>query len=113
MWNVFAVHLRESWNRPAAAAAAAATATATAHAADTADIDAAMGGRGNGCGGGGGEGGGGLLAMDVDAELFVLFLRNLHVTSSVASCLGKLCTGLAQEVRVGTAGLRWSLGLGF
>ena len=75
MWDVFAAHLRRSWNRPVAAAAAA-------------------------TGGSGEDGGGDLLAMDVDAELFVLFLRNLHVTSSIASCVGKLCTGLAQEVRV-------------
>lgn len=73
MWDVFAAHLRESWDRPAAAAA-------------TGSSDEG--------------GGGGLLAMDVDAELFVLFLRNLHVTSSIASCVGKLCTGLAHEVRV-------------
>lgn len=40
-----------------------------------------------------------LLAREVDAELFVLFVRNLHVTSSVASPVGKLCTELAHEVR--------------
>lgn len=46
----------------------------------------------------GGGSGGELLAREVDAELFVLLVRNLHVTSSVASGVGKLCTGLAEEV---------------
>lgn len=40
-----------------------------------------------------------LLAREVEAELFVLFVRNLHVTSSVASVVGNLCTSLAGEVR--------------
>lgn len=47
----------------------------------------------------GGGSGGELLAKEVDAELFVLFVRNLHVTSSVASGVGRLCAGLAEEVR--------------
>lgn len=46
----------------------------------------------------GGGRGGELLAKEVDAELFVLFVRNLHVTSSVASGVGRLCTSLAEEV---------------
>lgn len=40
-----------------------------------------------------------LLAREVEADLFVLFVRNLHVTSSVALVVGKLCTSLAKEVR--------------
>ena len=48
----------------------------------------------------GGGSGGELLAKEVDAELFVLFVRNLHVTSSVASGVGRLCTALAEEVRL-------------
>lgn len=40
-----------------------------------------------------------LLTREVGAELFVLFVRNLHVTSSVALVVGKLCTSLAKEVR--------------
>ena len=94
MWNVFAVHLRESWKHPAAAAS---TATAISTATGAGSATGAMGGRGSG--GGGGDGDAALLAMDVDAELSVLFLRNLHVTSSIASCVGKLCTRLAEEVR--------------
>ncbi|CAM9214789.1 unnamed protein product, partial [Hapterophycus canaliculatus] len=62
MWGVFAVHLREGWNR-----------------------------------GGRDAGRSELLAREVDAELFVLFVRNLHVTSSIASAVGRLCTGLAEE----------------
>ncbi|CAM9386727.1 unnamed protein product, partial [Scytosiphon promiscuus] len=62
MWDVFAAHLREGWNR-----------------------------------GGTDVGRGELLAREVDAEMFVLFVRNLHVTSSVASPVGKLCTDLAHE----------------
>lgn len=69
MWEVFAVHLHEGWNR----------------------------GRSSSSGSNSG-GGDELLAREVDAELFVLFVRNLHVTSSVASAVGKLCTSLAQEV---------------
>ncbi|CAB1100685.1 unnamed protein product [Ectocarpus sp. CCAP 1310/34] len=69
MWDVFAAHLREGWNQ------------------------------GAGCGGGGGGGGGrnDLLAREMDAELFVVFVRNLHVTSSVASAVGALCSSLAEE----------------
>ncbi|CAM9855257.1 unnamed protein product, partial [Ectocarpus sp. 6 AP-2014] len=67
MWDVFAAHLREGWNQ--------------------------------GAGGGGGGGGGrnDLLAREMDAELFVVFVRNLHVTSSVASAVGALCLRLAEE----------------
>lgn len=64
MWEVFAVHLREGWNRGSSRR----------------------------------SGGSDLLAREVDAELFVLFVRNLHVASSVASAVGKLCTSLAREV---------------
>lgn len=46
----------------------------------------------------GGGTGGELLSKEVDAELFALFVRNLHVTSSVASGVGRLCAGLAEEV---------------
>lgn len=63
MWEVFAVHLRQGWNRGSSTSS-----------------------------------GGELLAREVDAELFVLFVRNLHITSSVASAMGKLCTSLAEEV---------------
>ncbi|CAM9371733.1 unnamed protein product, partial [Ectocarpus sp. 8 AP-2014] len=71
MWDVFAAHLREGWNQ----------------------------GAGDGGGGGGGGGGGrnDLLAREMDAELFVVFVRNLHVTSSVASAVGALCSSLAEE----------------
>lgn len=77
MWSVFATRLREGWSSPT-------------------DVDDE--GDRSGSGGGGVERY--LLAREVDAELFVLFLRNLHVTSSVASAVGRLCTSLAKEVIV-------------
>ncbi|CAM9790800.1 unnamed protein product, partial [Ectocarpus sp. 4 AP-2014] len=67
MWGMFAAHLREGWNQSADG------------------------------GGGGGGGRNDLLAREMDAELFVLFVRNLHVTSSVASAVGALCVSLAEE----------------
>ncbi|CAM9653967.1 unnamed protein product, partial [Ectocarpus sp. 13 AM-2016] len=48
-------------------------------------------------GAGGGGGRNDLLAREMDAELFVVFVRNLHVTSSVASAVGALCSSLAEE----------------
>lgn len=80
MWEVFAGHLRASWKSLSTTAASAP------------GDEAASGFAAEGVGGGD-------LARELDAELFVLFLRNLHVTSSVASGVGKLCTKLAREVR--------------
>lgn len=75
MWYVFASHLRKGWTRPLP------TATTIA------DASAVVGGSKDE-----------LLARELDAELFVLFLRNLHVTSSIAAGLGELCSSLADEV---------------
>lgn len=49
-----------------------------------------------------------MLARELDGDLFVLFLRNLHVTSSVAVGVGVLCSRLAEEVREADFMYIWS-----
>lgn len=91
MWSVFAVHLREGWTRPICGGGGG-------RGGERGSAGERAGGGNSGIGGNGDE----LLAKEVDAELFVLFLRNLHITSSIASGVGGLCASLAEEVCVQT-----------
>lgn len=86
MWHVFAVHLRATWTPPADGTTAGVWAVDDAEGA-VGQSDAH-----------GDERERRLLAWELDGELFVLFLRNLHVTSSIAAGVGELCAMLAEEV---------------
>lgn len=93
MWHMFATHLREGWTRSSSLFHAS-PATSTVVVGDASSVAS-----GSVVGGAGGDD---LLAREVDGEVFVLFVRNLHVTSSVAQGVGKLCTSLAEEVNTYT-----------
>ena len=88
MWCVLADHLRESWKRLQHNNADAGAADADATSSTSPKAEATVGAPATGY----------PLAREIDAELFVLFVRNLHVTSSVASVVGELCENLAEEV---------------
>lgn len=88
MWDVFAVHLRSAWTSLAATPATKEMEVDGVEGQGAEENDAAAAGSREEV----------LLARELDGDLFVLFLRNLHVTSSVAAGVGVLCSRLAEEV---------------
>lgn len=98
MWHVFAVHLRAGWVSAATTSVNAKEVVVDKGVGAQEEVDVSDTG---------GSRETRLLARELDGEIFVLFLRNLHVTSSVAGGVGELCSRLAEEVRKLTSFLFW------